>query len=112
MKGLMGKLNMGILGDSERMILTSTLNSGALRLGMQEQELSQNKIEGPQAPVKKLQEDLLRAQKEIECLRLLNNLDWSLLSTSDWCFAVDALAAGCRRSLKKEDPSAATGAIL
>jgi hypothetical protein len=113
MDSLISKLNMSVLVDSERILLTSALNSGAVRLRTQHERDSrspppeEDSSEG--ALVKRLKADLRFAEEELqrekklsECRRLLRKLDWCLLSYDDWCFASDALTAGCRRSFKRE----------
>lgn len=113
MNRLMGKLNMGSLRDSERMILTSTLKSGALILDMQEERVIPDEQDSSQsALVKRLEaalklktEELQREKKLVDCLGLLRQIDWSLLSYSDWHFAADALTAGCRSCRAFQDLS-------
>jgi hypothetical protein len=107
MDALIGKLNTGVLVDSERTILTSTLNSGALLLGANDvpderdtrEEVDSSEgalVSRLKADLKSTLDELQRERRLSECLGVLRKLDWSSLSEGDWYFAADALAAGCR----------------
>jgi len=104
MDALIGKLNTGVLVDSERTILTSTLSSGALLLGVPEERdtrVEAGSSEGAlvnrlKADLKFTLDELQRERRLSECLGVLRKLDWSSLSEGDWYFAADVLAAGCR----------------
>lgn len=116
MDSLIGKINMGVLLDNERNLLTSALNSGALLLGADEEEEDDEEpmeeddssegalVKRLKADLKKTIDELQREKKLSECFRVLRKLDWSSLSEGDWYFACDALTAGCRAARKPSRP--------